>query len=301
VVNFRFHLVSITAVFLALGIGILVGATVVDQGAVQLKDATIRDVTGERDSARTRVRELTDELEVWGAFAEQAQGELLAGRLADTPVLTIAVEGVEQRVVDAARQWMQAAGALDQGTVWLTTKLTLESESDVGALGSVLQSTGSSAPILRGEVVRRFIETFTAASGASLAGMRDTGFLRYDLASDGADIAAVPVAGTRVVVITPSRPDPTGLAIPLVRELSALPTVVLAAQASPTDEEQRGGPVELIRGSDVLRARIATIDDVDEFFGQVGLVLALDEATRDRIGHYGTGGGADGLLPPPRS
>jgi len=37
-INFRFHLVSLIAVFLALGLGILVGSTVVDQVIVDRLD-----------------------------------------------------------------------------------------------------------------------------------------------------------------------------------------------------------------------------------------------------------------------
>ena len=50
-INFRFHLVSLIAVFLALGLGILVGSTVVDQGIVNRLDAEISSVRKE-NSAR---------------------------------------------------------------------------------------------------------------------------------------------------------------------------------------------------------------------------------------------------------
>ena len=43
-INFRFHLVSLVAVFLALGLGILVGSTVIDQGIVNRLDSEINHV-----------------------------------------------------------------------------------------------------------------------------------------------------------------------------------------------------------------------------------------------------------------
>ena len=46
-INFRFHLVSLIAVFLALGLGILVGSTVVDQVIVDRLDREIRSVSHE--------------------------------------------------------------------------------------------------------------------------------------------------------------------------------------------------------------------------------------------------------------
>ena len=43
-INFRFHLVSLTAVFLALGIGIAVGATVVDRATVDFLETRLKGV-----------------------------------------------------------------------------------------------------------------------------------------------------------------------------------------------------------------------------------------------------------------
>src|SRR3954454_15161459 len=46
-INFRFHIVSLIAVFLALGLGILVGSTVIDQKIVNRLDAEIGRVDRE--------------------------------------------------------------------------------------------------------------------------------------------------------------------------------------------------------------------------------------------------------------
>ncbi|MBV9664035.1 MAG: copper transporter, partial [Actinobacteria bacterium] len=43
-INFRYHLVSLTAVFLALAIGIAMGATVVDQATVKLLRSQLESV-----------------------------------------------------------------------------------------------------------------------------------------------------------------------------------------------------------------------------------------------------------------
>ena len=63
-INFRFHLVSLIAVFLALGLGILVGSTVVDQVIVDRLDREIR--TARRDTATVQAenRRLSDEGEI---------------------------------------------------------------------------------------------------------------------------------------------------------------------------------------------------------------------------------------------
>ena len=325
-VNFRFHIVSIVAVFLALGIGVLVGATVVDQGAVQLSEATLRNVTQERTAAHAQVRDLRNELGVWDTFAEQARGGLLAGRLADVPVLVVAVDGVEQRVVDDLRGWVRTAGAVDEGALWLGDKLDLDSADDVAALGGLLTSSGSSAPILRGELVGRLAATFAVAAvpatppaaapgepstttttappaaptGEFLVALRGGGFVRYDAPDDDRDLLSVPRAGTRLVLVSSAGAHiPSGeLPLPLVRGFAQAGALVVAAEPAP-DEGKRSGLVGAVRTDPVTAARIATVDGVDEFFGQVAVVLALADAAAGRIGHYGTASDAQSLLPVP--
>ena len=67
-VNFRFHLVSLIAVFLALGLGILIGSTVVNQATVQTIRREIRDVRAEVNSLRSANGQLKDDLNRSNAF-----------------------------------------------------------------------------------------------------------------------------------------------------------------------------------------------------------------------------------------
>ena len=57
-INFRFHLVSLIAVFLALGLGILVGSTVVDQVIVDRLDSEISSVSHESNQLKSENSQL---------------------------------------------------------------------------------------------------------------------------------------------------------------------------------------------------------------------------------------------------
>src|SRR5687767_11825105 len=103
-VNFRYHVVSIVAVFLALGIGILVGTTVVN-------DQTLEFLRDRIDSANERVddiqkenselrAQLEDERDLSDRFVEETGPALLEGRLRDVPVLVIGVEGVDEDSIE---------------------------------------------------------------------------------------------------------------------------------------------------------------------------------------------------------
>jgi hypothetical protein len=329
-INFRFHIVSIIAVFLALGIGILMGATVIDQGRVRAQEQVLARLERQNDAASKRADALDKELDDWKRFADGSQEQLLVGRLTDVPVLVLAVEGADRDVVDTTRAWLRSAGAVDQGAVWLTARLALRSDDDVARLGTVLQSRGSSAPVLRGELIRQMSALFVAAAGAAgppepsttvdpaatttttaapaptpppgalLAALRDNELITYDASEGGGDLLAVPAPATRIVVISRAgsgRLQPATFVLPLARALAtAGGSRVLAAEPSAA-ADAAAGVVAAIRADPATRAVISTIDDLDSFFGQVGVVLALDELGEGRSGHYGRGEGAQALVP----
>ncbi|MBV9932696.1 MAG: copper transporter, partial [Actinobacteria bacterium] len=80
-INFRYHLVSLTAVFLALAIGIAMGATVVDQATVKLLRSQLDSVRTRANNTNTQNDALRAEVSRWRRFADQGD-ELVRGVLA---------------------------------------------------------------------------------------------------------------------------------------------------------------------------------------------------------------------------
>ena len=60
-INFRFHIVSLIAVFLAVGLGILVGSTVVDQKIVNRLDSEIKHANKENSQRKAQSKVLDDQ------------------------------------------------------------------------------------------------------------------------------------------------------------------------------------------------------------------------------------------------
>jgi len=308
-VNFRFHLVSLTAVFLALAIGIAMGATVVDQATVKLLRSQLDNVRKRSNDTNTQNDELRAEVSRWRSFANLGD-ELVRGRLANNPpVLIVAVRGVETGVIDDLRQTLATAGASLQGTVWFTDKFALTKPEDAQTLGTILGETGK-PDTLRHDALVALADGWAAGAGSALIGpLHDDGFVDFDAPSPApADVTALATGKSQFIVVSDASPDVANaqVAVPFATELvQAAPDRVLAAEpghdAAPKVPAERAVFLHDLRGNSDLTSRMSSVDDLEDYRGRMASVLALAQLPGGRTGQYGDGPGASQLLPGPSS
>jgi hypothetical protein len=126
--NFRFHIISLIAVFLALAIGVLMGSAVIDRAVVGTLEeqqdriaARVDEVIAENDGLRASVFELQERSQ---RLSDEAR-PLLAGSLDDVPVVVLAMRGVTPERVDDLESLLASAGADAEGTLWFNERLAL--------------------------------------------------------------------------------------------------------------------------------------------------------------------------------
>lgn len=134
-INIRYHIVSLTAVFLALGLGVALGGTFLEGTTIDLLERNI-------DSAEARIDRTeaeNDRLQAEVDAARQRDQALLDGatlevadRLADRPVLVVAPPDVDQTLVDGVRVVVQNAGADLRGTLELRDPMAFAGDLDEG-------------------------------------------------------------------------------------------------------------------------------------------------------------------------
>lgn len=168
-INLRYHIVSITAVFLALGIGLAFGAAFIDRATVGTLDANLTSLEGQNGDLEAVNRRLEERIDAVDAaaeeFAELGIPQLVDGRLADVPVLLIATRGVDEEAVDAAAGAVVAAGATFGGTLWLTERLTLADDGAREDLALLLgRDVETDAATLRTQLVGRLQATLIGAT-----------------------------------------------------------------------------------------------------------------------------------------
>src|ERR687893_595934 len=108
-VTFRFYLVSLVAVFLALAMGVVVGSTLIDRAIVDQLDRSVESVSDRLDRQRDENDELREELEQLRGYAEGTAPAVVDGTLEGGGVAVVAERGVEPEVVEAAVETLQEA------------------------------------------------------------------------------------------------------------------------------------------------------------------------------------------------
>ncbi len=142
-INFRFHLVSLIAVFLALGLGILVGSTVIDQGIVNRLDSEINGVRKENRAREATSKQLSQQNSRLQQFIDQSAPFVGDGRLDGHSVAVLAERGVSGDAVKHAEQALLSAGAEVPAVIWLDDPWRLDSDTRVQDLETALGLAGS--------------------------------------------------------------------------------------------------------------------------------------------------------------
>lgn len=302
-ISFRFHLVSLVAVFLALGVGVLTGTTVLNRGIVrQLQDRT-DFLSGQLDGLREEFEQAQEDKEVWSALGEEVAAPVLAGRLAETRVVMIKQEGTDEASIAGVRRFLEEAGAEVIGPISVSGRMVLESAAEREELAAIVGLDASEEPdSLSAQAAALLAQrlAFAPDGDQSLERLLDAGFLISEGSGLGPEeLRALGGPDQTVVVLAGGPPStrlqPERFLVPLVDALSGDGVPVAAGE--PTNGEEQEPPfVTLLRDGDVA-TRIATQDNVDQVPGQISLVLALEDLIRGVPGHYGVKDGASRVIP----
>jgi hypothetical protein len=318
VINFRFHLVSLVAVFLALALGVVMGSTVIDRAIVDRLSSQIESVKNRADAERAENRTLRDQMKGLETFIAQSQPQVTARRLNQVPVTIVAVRGVPGEDVKAAYDILRSSGALVPGVLWIEDGF---SASDPGARTKLVQAMGDSGLAtddLRQVALEalghrlaagpRVTNVSTAADPGldTLVALASAGLVSFDTMGGGAvDLESWPSAGSRMLVVDGSQahPLPGTVTLPVLRSAAAAGgRLALAEVFRPTATiKARGAVVRGVRDDAALSRVVSTVDDLDDTRGQVALTLAVQELGTGQAGHYGEGPGASSQLPTPEA
>jgi hypothetical protein len=312
VIDFRYHLISIIAVLLALAIGMLAGSGFL--GGPLLADLRHR-LNNIEDSNRGLQKDVAllrkttqDDL----GFAQATEPWLVQSALAGHAVVLFEPQGTNTAASDGVVSAMVDAGGTVTATINLTDKFSLSDPTSLNQLALAVHSSSGSARKVRDQTAALLGERAAASASApeiapskpsadsqrleSLLGqLENDGFVNTDRARDGITVPP----GALFVVLAGSIDSPpfaaSSFCLNLARSIAAHSGTVLAAEPS----DSTWGFVSSVRADSGAQNSIATVDDAQTVPGAIATVLALREAMRGRIGHYGFAPGADAVIPQP--
>jgi hypothetical protein len=300
VISFRYHIVSLVAVFLALALGIVVGTTALNGPVTSDLRHQVNDLKRDRSQLADQVKSLQGQVDTAGEFAVTFGSQVVTGTLKGRSVLIVALPGASTGMQDGVASQLTAAGAQITGRLELAASFVDPSQVDnihtlatgrARPLGLTLPET-SDARVLAAALLAYVLvghgestDLTTVLSGFSALHMITS------------DPRGVEPAKTVLVIGNGSQPknDYAGVAeLDLVSQLSAARGTVIVA--GDTGSARANGIVALVRAG-AMKSTVSTVDNANSAFGQVSTALAVAGAVNSQVGHYGTAKGAQALFP----
>ncbi|MGW0803671.1 copper transporter [Nonomuraea sp. NPDC002799] len=309
-IDFRYHLVSIVAVFLALAVGILLGTTLLQDPAIDLAKRTSDELTSTNNGLRADLDTLRGREAGNDAFITSATPEMVAGSLTGQRVVLIETPGSSSSIRESTQQVLDQAGAEFTGRVTLTEKFLDPKGKGVldglvnqlKPVNMVFPSTATSwdrAAALLGAALLTNDPAQMNTPNPATADVIDTFETGGLLSIDG----EVTKRSTLAVMFAPEKPYEGENAEVQARALVSVAdgfdaagkgTVLAGSDATAV----AGDAVSAVRDEGDISKRVSTVDTADMPVGRVVIVYSLREQLNGRAGQYGIGKGASAPMPP---
>ncbi len=310
-IDFRYHLVSVIAIFLALALGIVVGTTALNGGIVDTLRSSNSQVISDKRALESTVEDLRTQIARRDDVSAAVGARAVAGRLSGQRVLIVTVPGASTDQVQSLNQLVTQAGGEPGGVVRLREDLLDPAKgqvlddlvADVAPAGLTLPEgtpADRAAVVLAAALVRT-----PGADG--LSGDAAAKIVGAFTAADLIDVQAAPRGterATLVVLLTDKgagkeldepavqrQRSELGLARALDRRSAGL------VVAGPDSAADLGGLIKALRDDDALSDAVSSVDAADSPTGRLVVVLALAEQASGSSGRYGQGPGAQAGAP----
>ncbi|BEP15979.1 copper transporter [Acidothermaceae bacterium B102] len=312
-IDFRYHIVSIVGIFLALAIGLVLGTTTLDPVLTHNLSSNIKTLTAEKQSLRDQLSTAQGDLSQAGSFISAVEAPLIAGRLTGHKVLVISAPNAPSSLRTKMTKAISDAGGVVTGQIGITADyLDPVNQTRLGdvvnsvAPGTVTLPTGGTSGQRAAQLLATLLlsktplESADPQTTAALLALSQAKFLHLISAQDTqADLALVISDDGSTDKASPSpsaTPAPSDDAlIDLVGAGDSAGSGVVIAGSS---NVAKGSLLSAVRASGTSDA-VSTVDSADSPQGTVQVVYALAAQLRGVSGAYGADSGSDLPLPTP--
>jgi hypothetical protein len=275
----RYHVISLVAVFLALGIGILLGTTLVERGLVAEQKSQIASLKKTFEDIKTKNNQLHDQLDAYTRYANESRPYMVTNMLPGKTYAVVTTKSPDQASMGSINAGLLAAGATAPVTITISNADAFNNQAVVANLATLFQMPPNPVD-LKARVFAEIVNQLASASNTGiLVTLQQLGVIEVHGA------LAAPVSGTILLgSVEAGALDKTD--VPLIKAFVATGFPVIGVTGSATES----AVLMLYK-----KNGISTVDDIDTVPGQV----ALDMSLAGKPGNYGSGPEATRMLPPP--
>jgi hypothetical protein len=312
-ISFRYHIFTIVAIFLAVGLGLLFGSSVVQPALIKDLRRQTNGLTEDLSDTRAQVSDLEAQV-----AALQKAGDILPsldpGTLTGRSVILVTHDAVDPRMLSQARLSLSEAAVKMVAELSITDRMAVGDEPSREALAQLLgMASDTETPTLQASAAEVLAQRL--AVGAPRRAVPPTGpdilddlltanFLTTTPGSPSISRGDLPGIGGKdqlVIVVSGGRGepliDPELFFVPLVEGLVQRGALVAAGESAST--EYPFVPALRADGAAGDGTRMVTVDDLDFSVGGAALVLGLERLLLlGQGGNYGIKAGATAALPP---
>jgi hypothetical protein len=305
VINFRYHVVSLTAVFLALAIGLVVGTAALNGPVSENLKEQLANLNKDNNVKRDQVNQYKEELTRNQDFANETAPYVLAGKLTGRKIAVVALPGGKDSA-DGVIKMLNVAGAT------VTAHVTIEDKFfDPNYTNQLLDlADQSSQPTISaaglpsnsdGVETASALLALTLQQGTAVVNPDDVTTVLTALAKPGyISVAEKASPGAEAIVLVAGAPATDKEAgkkaqnkVTMAVQFAKNRPLVVAGDSAGDNNLVAG-----IRSDPTLVKDISTVDNVSTVQGQVATAMTTHERlVQNKTGQYGLAPGATSLVP----
>jgi hypothetical protein len=291
-ITFRYHIVTLVAVFLALGVGVLFGASFIDQNTVEGLRKTQAALGHRNENLRNRIVALEKGNESLNRFVASTAATIQRDALKDRSVTLISFDSTPQDATSAVIATLGVAGSSLDGSIKLSDQLDLRSPDVRRKIGLLLGSASIDQKALSELLVSQLSTALMGRNPGFLQKLIDAGMASSQPGGGEAIPTGVSTVPSAVTVVAGNGNELNQrLAIPLVGALAAGPLVTSAVEKGASNL-RLVGPVRRESG-----VKVVTVDSIETPVGQAAYAAGLKAGFAGQFGAYGFADGATSVLP----
>lgn len=319
-IDFRYHLVSIVSIFLALAVGIVLGAGPLQQGISTTVSQELATLRQDKSDLRDQLDAQTQAAQSRDSFIAAASPTLVAGQLAGRTVALVALPGADAATTKATATILQQAGAVVASTTtihqqWVATSTEASTARDQVAadlatrLGTDSATAGGS--MIDAVLAQLLVKVPTTAPGGlgggpdpavvtqAVADLTKADLLEVDVTSPSPAELAVVIAANQQQGSSDADKAAADGYVSLVAALDANSGgAVVASDVGVTGSQNAVSVVTDLRQNAEAVKAVSSVDDAGLPMGRASIVFALTQQLEGQAGQYGLQSGVTAAYPP---